>query len=787
MKKLLLLTFLFSSIFSFGQSGITIDLSAPLNGPVADSSFVSADFDTVHTDYIDGKTGANTTFLNKITMPVGLGNGIQYGAGSDTEIFEESANRLVFRTAGQNILTMNASGMFDWTGYWILRRILSTSTVPNIIPNFNDQDVGLGYDAGSLTLISQGAQSLNAGNALVESFFPFKCKATDDAGLSDPFIVNNGSDIEIFRVNSANIISFSGNDFWSTPATNSLIFGTGNHFGMIGGWNTTIGMGAGQSITTSVDNTFVGALCGNAVTIGSYNTAMGSQALENTTTGTRNTAMGYQSGEDANGDDNAFFGHRTAFFNFTGDENTFIGSDAGGSTATAASRNVCLGYHAGENCANDNVFVGYKSGENEAGSNKLYIDVTNTTTPLIYGEFDNDIVKFNADVIVDTSYYQESTANTDWVYNNSGHAIAAHKAVYRLSGFNGVATIDTASNISELKAGRFFAITLEEIPNNSYGKVITKGKIPDYNTSGLSLFGPTYLGVEGALTNVKPLVDRELVIAGGPYAIGASEVFELDIDRTFSREVVTKDYSLVTVGSGTFYKGGDYDWSTTSVTLTQASATATYGTANDPHSKHAAIVCGGVGSVTGGGQVAVVLSGDSYDDSGVITIADKDTIVPDITTTLLDDYYEGKKWVGAVTYSLVVISGTPTAYSLPINRGLSKYEDVGNLDYYLINQEVVFTAGANDAGFNIELLHHKATGWTYAAAGFIPGDGAIASWSGTYGANDDVLSGNEYFWKITGINTFIDGNAKEGVLYRITTTSPNTVQSMGLHPVVALD
>jgi len=38
-------------------------------------------------------------------------------------------------------------------------------------------------------------------------------------------------------------------------------------------------------------------------------------------------------------------------------------------------------------------FIGYQSGFNESGSNKLYIDNSNTTTPLIYGDFSKDSLR----------------------------------------------------------------------------------------------------------------------------------------------------------------------------------------------------------------------------------------------------------------------------------------------------------------------------------------------------------------------------------------------------------
>ena len=42
-----------------------------------------------------------------------------------------------------------------------------------------------------------------------------------------------------------------------------------------------------------------------------------------------------------------------------------------------------------------NIFIGYNAGYNETGSNKLYIDNTDISSPLIYGEFDNNLVKIH--------------------------------------------------------------------------------------------------------------------------------------------------------------------------------------------------------------------------------------------------------------------------------------------------------------------------------------------------------------------------------------------------------
>ena len=40
-------------------------------------------------------------------------------------------------------------------------------------------------------------------------------------------------------------------------------------------------------------------------------------------------------------------------------------------------------------------FIGKEAGKNETGSDRLYIENSDVSTPLIYGEFDNDLVRVN--------------------------------------------------------------------------------------------------------------------------------------------------------------------------------------------------------------------------------------------------------------------------------------------------------------------------------------------------------------------------------------------------------
>lgn len=47
-----------------------------------------------------------------------------------------------------------------------------------------------------------------------------------------------------------------------------------------------------------------------------------------------------------------------------------------------------------------NIFIGYQAGYNETGSNKLYIDNSNTATPLIHGDFSTDAITINGALTV---------------------------------------------------------------------------------------------------------------------------------------------------------------------------------------------------------------------------------------------------------------------------------------------------------------------------------------------------------------------------------------------------
>jgi len=154
---------------------------------------------------------------------------------------------------------------------------------------------------------------------------------------------------------------------------------------------------------------------------GSRNVAIGIEALKDIWGGWSNVAIGYQAGKNANmASYNVAVGYQAAFksdredhtvaigyqalYNNTTDYNTAIGSRALYSNTTGTN-NVAMGYQAGQaSLGTGSIFIGYQAGQAETVGERLYIDNSNTTTPLIYGEFDNDLLRINATLNINNAF-----------------------------------------------------------------------------------------------------------------------------------------------------------------------------------------------------------------------------------------------------------------------------------------------------------------------------------------------------------------------------------------------
>ena len=230
-----------------------------------------------------------------------------------------------------------------------------------------------------------------------------------------------------------------------------------------GGSNVGIGNQALRSNTTGNDNVGIGALAIRHNTTGVSNIGIGLRALYENTTGIHNIALGYQTMEDnVDGRFNIAMGQRS-LFNAQSSERTVGIGPFTGFNDDVSTNSVYLGYQAGYGFGGTalnrtgNVFLGYQAGYSELGSNRLYIENSLSTTPLIYGEFDNDVLRVHGELQVDdptgTGYAfpaADGTANQVMVTDGVGQASWVDASTLT-SGGN---TLDGAYDEGGLGAGR---------------------------------------------------------------------------------------------------------------------------------------------------------------------------------------------------------------------------------------------------------------------------------------------------------------------------------------------
>ena len=275
--------------------------------------------------------------------------------------------------------------------------------------------------------------------------------------------ISFGSDNEIPSTNSTtDDFDYSSNFTWN-DTVQEINFGTNN---------VLIGQNAAQSITTnSVSCTFVGNSAGKITNGGDNNTFIGDQSGFSNITGANNTFVGRNSGRLNTASTNTFIGDASGSANTSGYNNTFVGGNSGlnnvagrenvhiglasGQNGTAGIKNTYIGYEAGKAATGtNNIFMGAQAGSNETGSSKLYIENSNSATPLIYGEFDNDIIKINGTQIQSTGTISDNDATPDvsaaniWTYNGTSNAVIVIDldnpdvgAIYRIIGNSDTYTI----------------------------------------------------------------------------------------------------------------------------------------------------------------------------------------------------------------------------------------------------------------------------------------------------------------------------------------------------------
>ncbi|MBN2789850.1 MAG: tail fiber domain-containing protein [Candidatus Delongbacteria bacterium] len=181
----------------------------------------------------------------------------------------------------------------------------------------------------------------------------------------------------------------------------------GEHYSDFSPENVFLGLNTGKvnvvNGMSGIDNVFLGNSSGENNWGGSANVFLGNLAGYENVVGTTNIMIGKESGyNNIEGHSNIYIGHRSGYTSPYGNDNVCLGAFSGlYMTGFDNNNNVLIGANSGRNIAGEgNICLGYSSGSNETGSNKLYIENSDSSTPLIYGEFDNDFVTINGELNV---------------------------------------------------------------------------------------------------------------------------------------------------------------------------------------------------------------------------------------------------------------------------------------------------------------------------------------------------------------------------------------------------
>lgn len=143
-------------------------------------------------------------------------------------------------------------------------------------------------------------------------------------------------------------------------------------------------------------------------TSGRTNVAIGFRTMRLNSTGSYNTAVGHQAlfgdaGQFINfqkGNQNVAIGFQTMHYSYKGNGNVALGTEALFDSLNR-SYNVAIGHFAGRSAkADSSVYIGLRAGQNNTASNALFIDNSNTSTPLIHGDFKADSIRINGSLSI---------------------------------------------------------------------------------------------------------------------------------------------------------------------------------------------------------------------------------------------------------------------------------------------------------------------------------------------------------------------------------------------------
>ncbi len=296
--------------------------------------------------------------------------------------------------------------------------------------------------------------------------------------------------------------------------------------------NILIGLTAGDSLTggSGLKNVCIGSAAGTALTTSDNNILIGNNAGAKLT-GATNVVIGAAAFDEAVGsNNNVIIGNAAADAAVSVNGNVVIGNVAVGAGTLAGDDNVVIGQLAGQDMtsANDNTFLGNFAGGNlttgdsnvflghDAGStlttegNQLVIDISDTVTPLIAGDFSARTVS-----LAGLTNGQTLTFKT----NTNEHTLAA-------------AATSTISNF--IPAGSFVLAVSIRVTT----AVTTDGADPDDFDIGTGADPNLYGSVISGAVNTTTTIADQTAVTPSIYASATDLIFDATGAENFTAGVI---------------------------------------------------------------------------------------------------------------------------------------------------------------------------------------------------------------------------------------------------------
>ncbi len=243
-----------------------------------------------------------------------------------------------------------------------------------------------------------------------------------------------------------------------------------------GNFNTFIGTNSGVKNTVGNYSTFLGYQAGREVQTIGFNTCIGYNSGAGGATGNNRAFLGYSSGATSTGDDNTYLGAEAGYYSDAGAGNVYIGTGAG--RVATGSNNILIGKFTGYSAkGSSNVLIGPGAGWNLQRSNILIIDnSSDTLTPLIYGEFNNKKLRFEANVGINAdpanavSLYVDAGSNTYAGYFNGNVHTTGNYTSSDIRWKKNIRTIDNSLNRILNLRGVYYDWRVDEFPDKGFSK-----------------------------------------------------------------------------------------------------------------------------------------------------------------------------------------------------------------------------------------------------------------------------------------------------------------------------